>query len=409
MYKQWIYKIAQSASELCKEKKIIIWGDYTISYQIKDILVNQYKKEVFGYVDSDPKKADDEKVFCAAYLKGKKDKYFIVIPLAFHQSIKDKLSEYGYSPEDYYYYNDCIIEDRDDYYKDARGNYMIGKRKNIKVVFNGDHSILKLPERGVRTDNNSYHINIGSNSVVEINESFLCKADFDIDDNVKVHIGENCVVEGKVHLMQDSDMELGNACHIDGIFTLCKDSRFSIGDSGYLRIELYVDSKAQLEFGRKSHVLGNINMSERTVFQAGDDFTTERNCYISLPKETSLLIGNDCMFSGDVVLLCNDSHSIFDLQTHENINSTPEENMARKIVIGNHVWIGYRAVILYKTIIGNGSIIGANSLVKGEIAENCIAAGNPARIVRNNIAWSRENGASDITGCGLEYINQVKI
>lgn len=406
MYKKWIHKIAQNAATLCKNKKIIIWGDYSISYQIKDLLVSQYRKEVFGYVDSDLPKTDSEKVFCAEYLKGKKDKYFIVIPLAFHQSIKDKLEEYGYLPEDYYYYNDCIIEDRDDYYKDARGNCIIGKRRNIKIVFNGDNSTVKIQEgEGIKSGGNSYHISIGSNSAIEINDRFLCKADFDIEDNVKVHIGESCVAAGKVHLMQDSYMELGNACHIDGIFTLSEDARLTIGESGYLRGELYIGSQAELKFGEKSRVLGNINMSERTVFHAGDIFTTERNCYIALPGDTSLLIGDDCMFSGDVVLLSNDAHSIFDLQTKENINSTPEENAARKIVIGNHVWIGYRAVILYKTIIGNGSIIGANSLVKGEIADNCIAAGNPARIVRNHIAWSREYGAKDISGCGMKYSN----
>lgn len=406
MYEKWIYKIAKSAATLCKGKKLIIWGNYTISYQIKDILVNQYKKEVFGYVDSDRNKTDSEKVFGVEFLKGKKDKYFIVIPLAFHQSIKDKLEEYGYLPEDYYYYNDCIIEEREDYYKDARGNCIIGKRRNIKVVFNGDNSIIEIQGGGGhKVGSNFYHINVGSNSVIEIDDSFLCKADFNIEDNVKVHIGKSCVVSGKVNLMQNSNMELGNACHIDGIFTLSGDAQLTIGESGYLRLELYMGSRARLKLGRKSRLLGNINMSERTVLYAGDVFTTERNCYISLPGDTSVLIGNDCMFSGDVVLLSNDAHSIFDLQTKENINSTPEENALRKIVIGDHVWIGYRAVILYKTIIGNGSIIGANSLVKGEIADNCIAAGNPARVVRNNIAWSREYGANDITGCRLEYIN----
>ncbi len=404
MYKKWIYIIAHSAAARCRDKKIIIWGNYIISYQIKDVLTNQYNKEVFGYVDSDSKKADDEKVFGVEYLKGKKDKYFIVIPLAFHQSIKDKLEEYGYLPEDYFYYNDCVIEDRDDYYKDARGNCIIGKRRNIKIVFNGDNSVIKI-QGGIQGSDNSYHIYIGSNSIIEINEGFSCKADFEIEDNVKVYIGENCVVKGKVCLMQNAYMELGNECHIDGIFTLSEDTWMTIGESGYLRLELFMASKAQIKFGQKSRVLGNIDMSEGTVLHAGDVFTTERNCYISLPGDTSILIGNDCMFSGDVVLFSNDAHSIFDLQTNENINSTPEENASRKIVIGNHVWIGYRAVILYKTIIGNGSIIGANSLVKGEIAENCIAAGNPARIIRKNIAWSREYGANDIAGCGLEDIS----
>lgn len=67
-----------------------------------------------------------------------------------------------------------------------------------------------------------------------------------------------------------------------------------------------------------------------------------------------------------------------------------------KIVIGNHVWIGLRSTILYNTEIGDGSIIGACSLVKGAIPNNCIAAGNPAKVIRRDISWSRNNGAADL-------------
>lgn len=54
----------------------------------------------------------------------------------------------------------------------------------------------------------------------------------------------------------------------------------------------------------------------------------------------------------------------------------------RPVVIGHNVWIGFDCCILPGVRIGDGSIIGARSVVDGEIPPYCIAAGNPARIIR---------------------------
>lgn len=113
------------------------------------------------------------------------------------------------------------------------------------------------------------------------------------------------------------------------------------------------------------------------------------------------------MLSWEISFFSNDAHSIFDVVTKENINSTPEISKKRKIMVGNHVWIGVKAIILYGTEIGDGSIIGAGSLVKGKIPNNCIAAGVPARVVRRNIAWSSKKCAEDISECGEGYIHMT--
>mgnify|MGYP001428598538 FL=1 len=61
--------------------------------------------------------------------------------------------------------------------------------------------------------------------------------------------------------------------------------------------------------------------------------------------------------------------------------------------------------ILYNTDISAGSVIGAMSLVKAKIPNNCIAAGNPVRVIRTDIAWSRnDNLSTDIGECGDEFI-----
>ena len=51
--------------------------------------------------------------------------------------------------------------------------------------------------------------------------------------------------------------------------------------------------------------------------------------------------------------------------------------------IGNNVFIGMHATILKGVRIGNNVIIGANSLVNKNIPDNCVAVGNPCRVVMN--------------------------
>ena len=110
------------------------------------------------------------------------------------------------------------------------------------------------------------------------------------------------------------------------------------------------------------------------------------------------------MFSYDISMRSNDGHSIFDIETGKNINSSYDICKSRKVIIGDRVWIGERCSILYNTRIGDGSIIGAMSLVKGKIPNNCIAAGIPAKVIRKNIVWCRKYGVDDIMECGQQYI-----
>lgn len=54
---------------------------------------------------------------------------------------------------------------------------------------------------------------------------------------------------------------------------------------------------------------------------------------------------------------------------------------AGKVKIGNNVFIGMKTTILKGVTIGNNVIIGANSLVNKDIPDNCVVAGNPAKII----------------------------
>jgi len=53
------------------------------------------------------------------------------------------------------------------------------------------------------------------------------------------------------------------------------------------------------------------------------------------------------------------------------------------VIIEDHVWIGTRAVILPGVRIGSRAVIGAGSIVTKDIPPRCVAAGNPARVLRH--------------------------
>ncbi|MBR2669802.1 MAG: transferase [Solobacterium sp.] len=66
-------------------------------------------------------------------------------------------------------------------------------------------------------------------------------------------------------------------------------------------------------------------------------------------------------------------------------------NHAKDIVINNHVWIGMRSLILKGTLIKNNCVVGAGSICNKDYEkDNCMIAGNPAKIIKENVNWSRD-------------------
>jgi virginiamycin A acetyltransferase len=51
-------------------------------------------------------------------------------------------------------------------------------------------------------------------------------------------------------------------------------------------------------------------------------------------------------------------------------------------VVGNDVWLGYRALVLPGVTIGDGAVIAAAAVVASDVAPYSVVAGNPARVVR---------------------------
>ena len=54
-------------------------------------------------------------------------------------------------------------------------------------------------------------------------------------------------------------------------------------------------------------------------------------------------------------------------------------------IIGKRCFIGARAIIMPGVSIGNEVIVGAGSVVTKNVESNCIVAGNPAKVIKENI------------------------
>ena len=146
------------------------------------------------------------------------------------------------------------------------------------------------------------------------------------------------------------------------------------------------------------NVSGNHNrivFGEKTYAHCADLCTEDDNNSIIIGSRTNLCgkihlaaiegttidIGEDCLFSSDIVFRTGDSHSILDMDGHR-IN--PSQN----IRIGHHVWIGHRALINKGVTIGENNIIGTGAIVTKSIPDtNSVIAGVPAKVVKVGINW----------------------
>jgi len=55
---------------------------------------------------------------------------------------------------------------------------------------------------------------------------------------------------------------------------------------------------------------------------------------------------------------------------------------AYPIIVGNNVWIGAGVQVMPGVTIGDNSVIGGGSVVVKDIPDNCVAVGNPCRVIR---------------------------
>lgn len=146
---------------------------------------------------------------------------------------------------------------------------------------------------------------------------------------------------------------------------------------------VFIDPTVRLRIDKNSKVsiCDNVKILNDSwiITESGDEITIGSNTFISQHVIISgkVNIGSDTLIAGYVSII-DASHNFND--TSKNIN---EQGGTKAVIkIGNNVWVGTQSVILQGVTIGNNSIIGANSTVTANIADNVIAAGNPAQVIR---------------------------
>lgn len=160
----------------------------------------------------------------------------------------------------------------------------------------------------------------------------------------------------------------------------------------------------------KKHPTAKINIGDNFTFTSGESFNplcrniqgsiyTTKNAEIIIGDNVgissaciwakeSIHIGNNVLIGGDTILLDTDAHNLDykirllkevddDGYTIDNISAC-----SKPIIIQDDVLIGTRCIILKGVTIGARSIIGSGSVVTRAIPSDCIAAGNPCKIIK---------------------------
>lgn len=107
--------------------------------------------------------------------------------------------------------------------------------------------------------------------------------------------------------------------------------------------------------------------------ELGENFYSNHNLVI--------LDGNKVKFGNDVFIAPNCSfytagHPLDYIERNKGLE------YAKPITVGNNVWIGGNVCVLPGVTIGDNVVIGAGSVVNKDIPSNCVAVGNPCRVIK---------------------------
>ena len=119
-------------------------------------------------------------------------------------------------------------------------------------------------------------------------------------------------------------------------------------------------------------------MSPNAKLSIGDNTYITASSVIYCANEIE--IGSNCAISWDTTIMDTDLHHLYYSDGREN-------EVTKPVKIGDRVWIGCNTTILKGVTIGDNAVIGANTMVNKDVPANCLAVGNPMRIVREGVDW----------------------
>lgn len=116
----------------------------------------------------------------------------------------------------------------------------------------------------------------------------------------------------------------------------------------------------------------------------------ERKIHLDRLYPHGIHIGENCLIASGCTIL-----------SHDHCKRVNNQPLLLDTHIGKNCFIAVNSTILPGITIGDEVIVGAGSVVTKDISSNCIVAGNPAKVIRQNIrmnnkaeliSWTIENG-----------------
>lgn len=117
-----------------------------------------------------------------------------------------------------------------------------------------------------------------------------------------------------------------------------------------------------------------IYVNRNAILELGSGFV---NTDATISCFNRIKIGHDVAIAEGVVIQDSDNHRVLEDGFAE----------SQPIEIGDHVWIGMRAIILKGVKICNGAIVAAGAVVTRDVPENSLVGGVPARVIKSNVSW----------------------
>lgn len=144
-----------------------------------------------------------------------------------------------------------------------------------------------------------------------------------------------------------------------------------------------------IRVGEFTHLRG-----ELLTYWNGGEIRIGSNCYIGegtrIWSQASVRIGDDVLISHLVDIHDSDGHPIDAADRVQDGRSilqgkgylTPTQTLSAPVVIGDRVWIGFKATVLKGVTVGEGAIVAAGAVVTKDVPPYSVVAGNPAVVIR---------------------------
>lgn len=136
-----------------------------------------------------------------------------------------------------------------------------------------------------------------------------------------------------------------------------------------------IDASGTIKVGKRFVIRGRIARCELAArpnaqILIGDRVFLNQGTVIGAAE--SVEIGDDT--------LIGDFSSIYDSNYHELEPGVPDK--PRPVRIGQNVWLGSGVLVLPGSQIGDHTVVAARSVVRGALPPRVLAAGNPAKVIR---------------------------